>query len=368
MKHVYFDSAATTPIHPDVLDVLIEKSSMVWGNPSSVHVLGQKARVEIEQSRTEIAHILGVKNTEIFFTSGATEAINMIILGVISTGDIDHVMVSPLEHHAVLHTLDYYSNHITVHNIPINQNGEIKLNELEHLLQCHTNTLVIAMGVNNEIGILNPLDQISSLCNKYKAMFFSDMVQMVGKVHISLEGIDFASFSAHKFGGPKGIGIAYISSKTSIPPMLFGGGQEQNMRAGTENPPAILAMKKALQITTQQLDDNIKHIKLLHDYLLQQLTLLFSNVKIYGINGNKIPHILNFSIPKFDKMEMMHMILDLNGICVSQGSACASGATNKSHVIEAIDSINEHSIRVSFSANNQIEEIDYLLDILRKTK
>jgi cysteine desulfurase len=368
MKQVYFDSTATTPIHPEVLEVLVERSKTHWGNPSSVHSLGQKARVEIEQSRNSIANLLGVKNTEIFFTSGATEAINMIIDGVISTGNIDHVFVSPLEHHAVLHSLEQISDEITVHPIPITQNGELKLNELEALLQVHPKAFVIAMGVNNEIGIINPLDRIAALCQKYGAKFFSDMVQMVGKTGISLSNIDFASFSAHKFGGPKGIGVAYISSKQHIRPLLFGGGQEQNMRAGTENTASISAMAKAFHIALSHLDENLSHIKQLHDYLISHLTALFPNVVVYGIEGDKVPHIINFTIPGFNKMEMMHMIMDMNGICVSQGSACSSGVTHKSHVLEAIDSINEHSIRVSLSSDNQMDEIDYFMEVLKKMK
>ncbi len=368
MKHVYFDSAATTPIHPEVLDVLIEKSRTHWGNPSSIHILGQKARVEIEQARTQIAHLLGAKSTEIFFTSGATESINMLINGALTNGEIDHVFVSPIEHHAVLHTLKHISDEIKIHTIPITQNGEIKLGELESLLQKFPKALVIAMGVNNEIGIINPITEIALLCKRYNAKLFSDMVQMVGKTKISLENIDFASFSAHKFGGPKGIGVAYISSLNNLQPLLYGGGQEQNMRAGTENLPSISAMNRAFQLAINSMESNNTLIENLHDYLINQLKSIFPNILIHGINGNKVPHIVNFSIPHFNEMEMMHMILDINGICVSQGSACSSGATQKSHVLEAIDSINELSIRISFSPNNQIDEIDYLIEIIKKIK
>lgn len=366
MQNIYFDHAATTPMREEVLDLLSSKSKEIYGNPSSTHALGRKARVELEYARTNIASILGVKSSEIYFTSGATEAINMIIHGVIQSKNPDKIIVSSLEHHAVLHALAHYNSEIPIEYIEHNQQGVINLNHLDSLLIGCSQPFVILMAVNNEIGNINPIADVADICKRHNALFFSDMVQAVGKTQFSLNNIDFASFTAHKFNGPKGIGFAFIRSGNKIEPLLHGGSQEQNMRAGTENIPAILALTKALELTLTHFEENTNAILLLKNYFIKQLRTHFPTVVFNGTSENGgVPNIINFTIPDFDEMDTIHILLDMNGICISQGSACASGSSQKSHVISALENGSEQSIRVSFGLNNTTSEVDYFIEKLQ---
>ena len=365
MQQIYFDHTATTPLDEEVLQLFVKKAGEIYGNPSSSHALGRIARVEIEQARNQVAKLLGVNSTEIFFTSGATEAINMIIQGVASSKSPDRIIVSPLEHHAVLHTLEHLNHPIPVDFVNHNTAGEIDLNHMEQLLAGSKKPFVIMMAVNNEIGNINPISQVAQLCKKHNALFFSDMVQAVGKTDFSLEGVDFASFTAHKFNGPKGVGMAYISSKNKIQPLLHGGSQEQNMRAGTENCAAIAALAKALELSLSHFSENQKHISSLKQHLILKLKNHFPSVKFNGTSENGgVPNITSFTFPDCEAMEMLHIMLDMQGIYISQGSACSSGASHKSHVVTALQSGNEQAIRVSFGKQNTIQEVDCFVDIL----
>lgn len=366
MQQIYFDYVATTPIDEEVLALMMEKSRTIYGNPSSSHALGRIARVEIEQARNLVANLLKVSASEIFFTSGATEAINMIIQGVVATKKPDRIIVSSLEHHAVLHTLDHLNHPTPIAFVNHNTLGEIDLNHLEKQLASSKNPLVIMMAVNNEIGNINPVSEVAKLCKKYNALFFSDMVQAVGKTIFSLEGVDFASFTAHKFNGPKGVGIAYISAKNKIQPLLHGGGQEQNMRAGTEQTAAIAAMAKALKLSITHFEENNKHISTLKQHLIEKLLHFFPTIKFNGTSENGgISNVLNFTFPDFEAMDMLHIMLDMQGVCISQGSACSSGASYKSHVVTALKNGNEQAIRVSFGKQNTLKEVDLFVEILK---
>ena len=365
MQQIYFDHAATTPLDEEVLKLFSKKTGGIYGNPSSTHALGRIARVEIEQARNQIGKLLNINSTEVFFTSGATEAINMIIQGVVSGKKADRIIVSPLEHHAVLHTLEHLNHPIPVDFVNHNTSGEIDLIHMEQLLAANKNSLVIMMAVNNEIGNINPVSQVSHLCRKYNALFFSDMVQSVGKTDFLLEGVDFASFTAHKFNGPKGIGIAYINSKSKIQPLIYGGGQEQNMRAGTENCALILAMAKAMELAVSNFSENQKHISSLKQHLVKKLKQYFPSVQFNGTSETGgVANIINFTVPDFEAMDMLHIMLDMQGICISQGSACSSGVNHKSHVVTALKNGNEQAIRVSFGKSNTIEEVGQFVDIL----
>lgn len=362
--YIYFDHAATTPIHSEVLDVLADKLKSLPGNPSSSHSLGQRARMEIEQSRNKIATLLNVKSSELFFTSGATEAINMILRGAIAKNKINHVITSALEHHAVLSSIKNITPEISVDFVEHNSQGEINLVHLDKLLSSNPNSLVAIMGVNNEIGNINPIDDISDLCQKYNAKLFCDMVQAVGKTKINLPKVDFASFTAHKFYGSKGVGFAYISAKSQVTPLLFGGGQEQNMRAGTENTAFIIGLAKALEIVYRDFDKQLKHITELNHYFVEQLAKSSCKIEYIGSKTDKVPHIVNFSILNYPDIDSLHILLDMNKICVSAGSACASGSVQKSHVLSAIRDDIDHSMRVSFGRQNTKSEIDTFIHIL----
>jgi len=365
METINFDNAATTPIDKEVLDILMVKSRDIIGNPSSTHSLGQLARVEIEKSRNTIANLLNVRSTELFFTSGATEAINLIIQGISKSNHIKQFIVSSLEHHAVLHSLEQST--IPYSFINHNKKGEIDLSHLEELLNTSQKACVIVMAVNNEIGNINPLAQIAAMCKRYEASFFSDMVQAVGKTDLCIEDIDFASFSAHKFYGPKGVGFAYIRSGNRVAKLLHGGGQEQNMRAGTENLPSIVAMAKAMTLAFDNFENNNTHISTLKSYFISQLRFHFPTIVFNGITETGgVPHIINFSLPNFSDMDSLHILLDMNGIYVSQGSACSSGAVHTSHVINALKNGVEQAIRVSFGNQNTIQEIDVFMQTLKR--
>ena len=365
MQQIYFDHVATTPIDEEVLQLFHEKSAAIYGNPSSSHTLGRIARVEIEQARNQVAKLLGVNSTEIIFTSGATEAINMIIQGVVTSKRPDRIIVSPLEHHAVLHTLEHLNHPVPVDFLNHNTIGEIDLNHLEELLSMSENPFVLMMAVNNEIGNINPISHVAQLCKRHHALFFSDMVQAVGKTEFSLEGVDYASFTAHKFNGFKGIGMAYISSHNKIEPFLHGGSQEQNMRAGTENCAAIASLAKALELSLTHFAENHKHITELKQHLVQKLKHHFPSVRFNGTSENGgVPNITSFTLPDFQAMELLHIQLDMQGIFISQGSACSSGATHKSHVVTALQNGNEQAIRVSFGKQNTFEEVDSFVDVL----
>jgi cysteine desulfurase len=367
MQTIYFDHAATTPINQEVFDVLMAKTKEIIGNPSSTHALGQKARVEIEQARNTIAKLLGVSGSEIYFTSGATEAINMIIRGVADSKKIDKIIVSSLEHHAVLHALQHLPFPISIEFVDHNQQGIIDLSHLDTLLTNSNQAFVIIMNVNNEIGNINSVEQIASICKRHHALFFSDMVQAVGKTEFSLANVDFASFSAHKFNGPKGVGFAFIRSGNKIEPLLYGGSQEQNMRAGTENLPAIVAMAKALALVFEQFNENFNYLTSLKVQLVEKLKTNFPTISFNGTSEfDGVPNIINFTLPDFTDMEMLHILLDLNGVCISQGSACSSGSSQKSLVISALKNGSEQAIRISFGINNTITDINSFIEILKK--
>lgn len=347
------------------MQLWMSKAREIYGNPSSTHSLGQVARVEIEQARNNVAKLLGVSSTEIFFTSGATEAINMIIQGVVASQKPDRIIVSRLEHHAVLHTLNHLTHPTPVDFVNHNTLGEIDLQHLEQLLSASNRPFVILMTVNNEIGNITPISKVAALCKNHSALLFSDMVQAVGKTAFSLQEVDFAAFSAHKFNGPKGVGVAFIRSKHKIQPLIHGGSQEQNMRAGTENLAAISALAKALELSLNQLSTTQQTILTLKQHLVQSLRQRSPSIVFNGTSENGgVPNIINFTLPDFEAMEMLHIMLDMKGICISQGSACSSGSNQKSHVIDALQNGSEQAIRISLAKTNTLVEIDYFIETL----
>lgn len=374
---VYFDNASTTKIHPKVFEAMLPYLKDNYGNASSIHSYGRKARVAIEDSRELIADFIGAIPSEIYFTSGGTEAINFIINGITKTNFAEtgknELITTPIEHKAVLDTYkNFEQSGFETNYIDINNEG----NFLPHSLKTKINektSLVSIMYTNNEIGTVNDIASISSLLSENQFLF-CDSVQAFGKVKINVNKLNLhaLSASAHKIYGPKGIGIAFVKSGTPLSPMQFGGSQERNRRGGTENIASIVGIAEAVRIANSEIENNYQFVSELKDYFVKGINEVFRN-KI-SINGgvNSSPYILNFTFKNEyfkNDIDTLLMSLDINGIAASQGSACTSGTIKPSHVILGIGKGVEDAngtLRFSFSPENTFEEVDYVLSILDK--
>jgi cysteine desulfurase len=371
---VYLDNAATTALDPLVLEAMMPYFTTHFGNASSIHGHGRETRSAIEIARKKIADLLNTTAAEIFFTSGGTEADNTAIIGAVENHNIKHIITSKLEHHAVLHTVQYLEKlqRVTVHYVEVNELGVVDLAHLESLLIAFPKALVSLMHGNNEIGNMLDLKKVGALCHSYNSLFHSDTVQTIGHypLHLYSLPIDFIAGSAHKFHGPKGIGLLYLKSGSSINPYLHGGAQERNMRGGTENTAAIVGMAKALELSYQRMEEDRVHITALKKYMIGELNgipgLLFN-----GESANldtSLMHVLNVSLPPSENNEMLVMNLDIAKISASAGSACTSGTNIGSHVLEAIGAKDDWGyVRFSFGRNNTKEEIDYCIQTLIKS-
>lgn len=372
MQRIYLDNAATTPLDKDVLDAMLPYMTTHFGNPSSIYSYGRETRLAVENARKTVAKLLNAHPGEIFFTSGGTESNNMAILTAIRDLGCKHIITSPIEHHAVLHTVSHYATgDITSSFVKLLPDGHIDLQDLEsQLAQIPKKCLVTLMHANNEIGNLLSINAVSALCKKYNAVFHSDCVQTVGHYPIDLSRIqvDFISASGHKFHGPKGTGILYINNNVQVKPLIHGGGQERNMRAGTENVYGIVGFAKALELSMERYEKDSAYIKSLKDYLIEQLQKHIPNIKFNGdYSGSSLYTIVNVSFPATPKSEMLLFNLDINNICVSGGSACSSGANQGSHVINAINKDPYRvAIRFSFSKYNTKEEIDQVIEKIKE--
>lgn len=372
MNSVYFDHAATTCVDERVLEAMIPYYTDHYGNANSAHQLGNDAKVAVEEARETIAEIIGAEPAEIIFTSGGTESDNCAIKGVVSATGKTEVITSPLEHHAVLHTAEALKrNGAKPVYLEPDSNGYIAPKQVEEAINENT-ALVSLMHVNNEIGTINPLKEISEVCRENNIPFHSDTVQSVGKIPIDVDELelDFLSISGHKIYGPKGVGVMYMRHATPWLPWMHGGSQERRRRGGTLNVPGIIGLAKAMELATAEMDDHRKHFLKLHKQLINGLDEKFGNR--YQINGdpeNAVPHIINISFIDPDggglDGEMLLLNLDVEGICVSNGSACTSGAMEPSHVLEGIGldtKTANSSIRVSLGKDNTAYEIDYFLE------
>ena len=373
MNRIYFDNAATTPLLPEVIEEMNNVMKNYFGNPSSIHHYGREARVNIENSRKKIAKLLNASPAEVFFTSGGTEANNTAIAGCIQDLGVKHIITSPIEHHAVLQTVENYvkRDKVKLSLVSTNRRGIIDLKHLEELLKTDGPTLVSLMYANNEIANLLPIREVGDICTKYNAYFHSDMVQAMGKYRVDLQklNIDFASCSAHKFHGPKGVGFLYINNeKVQISPLIHGGGQERNMRGGTENIYGIAGLAKAFEIAYNNLSKDEKYIQELKNYMKVMLEKNFSGIEYLGNSGDESLYtVLSVLFPKIPESEMLLFNLDIEGLIVSSGSACTAGIAEVSHVINALGVDSERpSIRFSFSKFNTKEEIDRSIEILKR--
>ena len=372
MKKVYLDNASTSQLRPEVILEMTKVLVEDFGNPSSTHSFGRNAKSILELSRKSIAKLLNVSSQEIIFTSCGTEANNWILRSAIRDLKVKRIILSRIEHHAVLYAVDALKKEfgIQVDYVAVKHNGEIDLTDLVDLLSQEVKTLVSLMHVNNEIGTVLNVEKVGRICEQHNALFHSDMVQSVGKLEIDLHHfpIDFMVASAHKFHGPKGIGFAYIKKNSGLQPLFFGGEQEKGLRPGTEAVHQIAGMAKALELSYANLEAERIYIAELKNYLNTQLEIEFPTFVINGaLDG--IYTILNVLLPfSEDKTAMILFHLDMKGIAVSRGSACQSGSTRPSHVLAEMlsnEDLIRPSLRISFSHFNTKEDIDLLILALK---
>jgi cysteine desulfurase len=373
MERIYLDNAATTALEPKVLEAMMPYLTDKFGNPSSIYSYGRETRMAIETARKSVAKLLNANPAEIFFTSGGTESSNMAINAAVRDLGCKHIITSVIEHHAVSHTVAHLDtlDEVKVSYVKLLPDGHVDIEDLEKLLAAsEEKTLVTLMHANNEIGNILDLHAVGNLCKLYNAIFHSDTVQTVGHFPMDLRNtpVHFITAAAHKFHGPKGVGLIYINENVRIKPFVHGGGQERNMRAGTENIYGIVGFAKALELATASYETDSAYIGTLKYYMHEQLKKHIPGVGFNGdVLGNSLYTVLSASFPKTEKSEMILFNLDINHICASGGSACTSGADQGSHVIRAINNNpNQLTVRFSFCKHNTKAEVDAVVEKLKE--
>ena len=377
MKKIYFDNAATTQMSDDVVSAITDVMKNNFGNPSSTHSFGRSSKSLIELSRKFIAESLNVSPSEIIFTSGGTESNNMIIKSIVDSVDIRRIISTKIEHKAVLNSVESISKtkNISLVFLNVDENGNPDKNQLNKLLQnSHEKTLVSLMHINNEIGTMIDLNEFGEICASNNALFHSDTVQTIGHYNLDLNKIkiDFITCSAHKFHGPKGVGFVYVKSGTNLFPLIEGGSQERGFRGGTESIHNIVGLKAAFQSSYDFLEKDSKKVFKIKEHFINSIQKSISNIKINGCSSKNDSSyaILNICLPiSVEKKTLLNFKLDLAGIACSGGSACQSGSSKPSHVLSEIlssDDMKNISLRFSFSKFNSIEEVDYVVDFLKK--
>ncbi len=376
MNTIYFDNAASTPLHQEVIDTMLEIMQNSYGNPSSTHSFGRETKSIIETARKAISKEFKCLPNEIIFTSGGTEANNLILRSAVQDLGVKRIITQPIEHKCILETVLDLSKryHIVLEMLPVDAKGNIDLHDLEERLrQTDHKTLVSLIHGNNETANIIDLEKVTALCHEHDALFHSDTVQTVGHYRFDLEQlpIDFLVCSAHKIHGPKGAGFAFARKSLGLRPILTGGKQERLMRAGTENVYSIAGLAKAFELAYQHLEENRKKITELKQYAIEQFTKHFTDCIFLGESEdleNSLYTLLNVGLK--NQSDWLAFELDLKGIAISQGSACESGAAQKSHVVQSILNPEEQALytnlRISFSIYNTKEEIDTLIKSLKK--
>jgi len=373
MNRIYFDNAATTSLDPIVLDTMMPYFTEKFGNPSSIYSYGRETKMAIEQARKSVAKILNAHPAEIFFTSGGTESSNTAITAAVRDLGCKHIITSAIEHHATLHTVQYLisKQEAKVSYVKLLPDGHIDLEHLEQLLSTiKEKTLVTLLHANNEIGNILDIHTAGNICKKYNAIFHCDTVQTVGHFPFDLRNtpVHFVTGAAHKFHGPKGVGMLYINENVRIKPFINGGSQERNMRAGTENLYGIVGFAKALELATANYTEDSAYIGILKKHMHEELLKSLPGVGFNGdVFGENLYTVLSVSLPKTEKSEMILFNMDINNICASGGSACTSGAEQGSHVIVAINNNpNKVTVRFSFCKHNTKEEIDTVVKKIKE--
>nr|WP_275980242.1 cysteine desulfurase family protein [Halalkalibacter alkaliphilus] len=362
---IYVDHAATSPLHPEVLDAMLPYFQTYFGNPSSIHQIGRQARQAIDQARRKIAHALNVSEQTLIFTSGGTEADNMAILGYALEHEAKgkHIITSKVEHHAVLHACEELEKRgFEVTYLPVDETGRVRLNDVQVALRDDT-ILVTLMFGNNEVGTVQPIQEIGVLLREHQAVFHTDAVQACGMVELNLAEleVDMLSISAHKINGPKGVGLLYVREGLKLRPVLFGGEQERKRRAGTENVAAVVGFAKAMELSVHSIFERQKKYQQFARTLIDRWAEEEVTFYVNGHQHERLPHVLNISFPGVN-VESLLMNLDLLGIAASSGSACTAGSIEPSHVLVAMfGQDNERiqsAIRFSFGLGNTQEQIE----------
>ena len=373
MERIYFDNAATTDLDPKVLEAMMPYLTEKFGNPSSIYSYGRESRLAIENARKSVGKILNAHPAEIFFTSGGTESSNTAITAAVRDLGCTHIISSPLEHHATLHTVEHLHRRgeAVLSHVKVLPNGHIDQEDLEQLLAATSEkTLVTLMHANNEIGNILDIQAVGELCKMYSAIFHSDTVQTVGHFPFDLRNtpVHFITGASHKFHGPKGVGLLYINENVKIHPYIHGGSQERNMRAGTENLYGIVGFAKALELATAGYEADSAYIKGLKVYMMEQLKRSLKGISFNGDPlGRSLYTVLSVSFPKTEKSEMLLFNLDIHHICASGGSACTSGVEQGSHVIRSVNNNpNQVTVRFSFSRHNTREQVDQVVATLKE--
>jgi cysteine desulfurase len=370
MRPIYLDHAATTPMRPEVLEAMLPYFSDTFGNASSIHTFGQKAKKALEDAREVVADCLGAEAGEIYFTSGGTESDNLAIKGVAHANRKKgtHLVTSTIEHHAVLNCCSYLENEgYEVAYAPVHRFGILDVEALENAIQPNT-VLVTVMLANNETGTLQPVSEIARITGERGVPLHTDAVQAIGKIPVNVDelGVDLLSVSGHKIHAPKGIGALYVRRGTRIDPLLHGGHHERQVRAGTENVAAIVGLAKAVELVTREMPRTVARLRTLRDRLELGIRERIEHVHLNGHSERRLPNILNMGF-EFVEGESLLLTLDLQGIAVATGSACTSGAVGPSHVLQAMGvdpAVAQGSLRFSLGRNNTEEEMDFVVKTL----
>jgi len=372
MKRIYLDNAATTPVHPEVLEAMIPYYTQWFGNASTVYSEGQEARLGLETARAQVANLLNCKPSEVYFTGSGTEADNWVIKGVAETlkakGKGNHIITTKIEHHAVLHTCEYLERHgFEVTYLDVDSEGLISVKDLEAAIK-DTTILVSVMHANNEIGTIQPIEEISAILKPRKILFHTDAVQSVGKIPVDVKalGVDFLTLSAHKIYGPKGVGALYIRTGLRFENLIHGGGQERGRRPSTENIAGIVGLGKAAELIAKNLPEERARLEKLRDRLIDGMLAAIPHTQLNGSREHRLPHNANIAY-KYVEGESLILNLDFAGVSVSSGSACATGDLSASHVLMAIGlpALFAHgSIRYSLGRETTEEDIDYVISVM----
>ena len=372
MRQVYLDYSATTPVKEEVLNEMLPFFTENYGNPSSLYTIGQESKNAINIARERVASLIGANPKEIFFTSSGTEADNWAVIqtAMSKVNYGKHIITTAIEHHALLHATEYLEkNGFKVTYLGVNSDGVIDLDELKNSI-CDETTLISIMFANNEIGTIQPISEIAKIAKENKIIFHTDAVQALGNVDIKVKelGVDLMSISGHKIYGPKGIGALYIRKGVSLQPYMHGGAQENNKRAGTENLAGIVGFGKAAELSEKNLPDHIKKLTELRNYMIDQITEKIGDVHLNGSRDNRLPGNANITF-KYIEGEAILLLLDMEGVYVSTGSACSSASLTPSHVLDAIGVPIEEihgSIRLTVGDFTTKEDVDYAIEVLAK--
>ena len=371
-QRIYLDNAATTPMHPEVITAMTEVMTHIYGNASSVYSVGREAKTQLERARESVANCLNCLPGEVYFTGCGSEADNWAVKGYAMANKAkgNHIITTKIEHHAVLHPCEYLEkNGFEVTYLPVDETGLVSLEDVKNAIR-ETTILISVMYANNEVGTIEPIQEIAQVAKEHGVCMHTDAVQAVGAEPINFKelGVDMLSLSAHKFNGPKGVGALLVRKGNIIEPFMHGGAQERSKRAGTENLAGIVGLSKALELAVANLPEKQKKIRAMRDYLIAQIEETIPYIKFNGHREKRLANNVNFCF-RYIEGESLLLMLDLNGICASSGSACTSGSLDPSHVLLALglpQEIAHGSLRLTLSAQTTKEEIDDTVSALKE--